>query len=149
MKTGGKVDELRDDMVTFEVLARSFSKSLISTHKNEPFNQDMHLKMLLSSRGFRLSKIKPGRRVSARYFFVRWIPPMAFWRRAHSCKGFFFSFLFFQDQPLFHCCKTNRGLILSRNSRTPKNDHPHISSLWYRVPTRTNIRTGNVWWWIS
>jgi hypothetical protein len=40
----------------------------------------------------------------------------------------FFSF-FFQDKPLFHCWKANRGLKWSRYSWSPINDPFHIYSL--------------------
>ncbi len=49
----------------------------------------MHLKIPLSSRGLKLSNCKPGCRVSALHFFVKQIPPMAFWHRAHSDKCYF------------------------------------------------------------
>jgi hypothetical protein len=38
---------------------------------NKSFSQEMHLKILLSSRGLKLSNSKPGCRVSARRFFVQ------------------------------------------------------------------------------
>ncbi len=57
--------------------------------KPEPFSQEMHLKIPLSSRGLRLSNSKPGCRVSALCLFVKEIPPMAFWHRAQSDKCFF------------------------------------------------------------
>ncbi len=49
----------------------------------------MHSKIPLLSRGLKLSNSKPGCRVSALHFFVKLIPPMAFWHWAHSDKCFF------------------------------------------------------------
>jgi hypothetical protein len=40
-----------------------------------------------------------------------------------------FSFLF-QNLPLFHCWKADRGLKLSRHLQTAENNHLHIYSLW-------------------
>ncbi len=102
-----------------------------SPSKNEPFSQEMHLKILLTSRGLKLSKSKPGCRVSALQFFVIFIPPMAFWLRAHSGECFF-SFLS-RDLHLFHCWKANWGLKSSSNSQTSNNCHIHIYSLWVMV----------------
>jgi hypothetical protein len=46
---------------------------------------------------------------------------------------FFFPLsLLFQGEPLFHCCKANRGLKLRKltcNSRSPEKDYLHIYSL--------------------
>ncbi len=53
----------------------------------------MHLKSQLLIWGSKLSNSKRGCRVSALDFFVKEIPQMAFWHRAHSDKCFF-SFLF-------------------------------------------------------
>jgi hypothetical protein len=39
--------------------------------ENKPFSQEMHLKILLLSRGLKLSNSKPGSRVSALHFFVK------------------------------------------------------------------------------
>jgi hypothetical protein len=46
-------------------------------NKNELFSQEMHLKIQLLSRGLKLSNSKPGCRVSALHFFVKYITPMA------------------------------------------------------------------------
>jgi hypothetical protein len=40
-------------------------------------------------RGLKLSNSKPGCRVTALHFFVKYILPMTFWHRAHSDKCFF------------------------------------------------------------
>jgi hypothetical protein len=40
-----------------------------SPPENDPFSQEMHLKILLLSRGLKLSNYKPGCRVSALHFF--------------------------------------------------------------------------------
>jgi hypothetical protein len=45
--------------------------------------------------------------------------PMAFWHRVHSDKCIIS--VLFQDEPLFHCLKANRGLELSRNLGTQEN----------------------------
>jgi hypothetical protein len=45
--------------------------------KNEPFTQERLLKIPLLSRGLKLSDSKPGVRVPALHFFVKWIPPIA------------------------------------------------------------------------
>jgi hypothetical protein len=39
--------------------------------KNEPFSQEIHLKIQLLSRGSKLSYSKPGCEVSALHFFVK------------------------------------------------------------------------------
>jgi hypothetical protein len=41
------------------------------TPKNEPFSQEMHLKIILSSRGLKLPNSKSGYGVSALHFFVK------------------------------------------------------------------------------
>ncbi len=43
----------------------------IITPKNEPFSQEMRLKIQLLSRGFKLADYKPGWRVSAVHIFVK------------------------------------------------------------------------------
>ncbi len=53
----------------------------------------MHLKIPFFSKGLRISNSKPGCKVSAPHYFVKWIPPMAFWNRAHSEKCFFQPFI--------------------------------------------------------
>ncbi len=45
----------------------------------------MHLKIPLSSQSLRLSKSKPGCRVSTLHIVVKYIPPMTIWHRAHKC----------------------------------------------------------------
>ncbi len=130
-----KVRELRADIGAIsQVLTPSFRKPRSSPPKNEPFSQEMHLKIPLLSRGLKSSSSKPVCRISAIHFFVKGKTPMGFWHRVHSDKCFF-SFLF-QDQPLFHYWKAIRGLKLSRNLRTPKSDHIHIYSLWNRFPRK-------------
>ncbi len=109
--------------------------------KNEPFSQEMHLKIPPSSQGLKLSNSKPEYRVSALHFFVKLLPPMASCHRAQWDECFF-SFLFL-DQPLFHCWKANQGLNLLGNLRTLEYDRLHIYRLWYqKVPTydsRTSV----------
>ncbi len=54
---------------------------------------------------------------------------MTFWHQTHSGECFFQ--LSIRGLTLFfHCWKSNRGLRLSGNIRTPENDHLHIYSLW-------------------
>jgi hypothetical protein len=60
------------------VLTPSFRKPRSTPPKNEPFSQEMHLKIPLLSWGWKLSNSKPGCRVSALDFFVKKITPMAF-----------------------------------------------------------------------
>ncbi len=100
---------------------------IITPKKNEPFSQEMHMKIPLLSRGLKLMSSKAGCKVSALHFSVKLIPQMAFWHRANS-DGCFFIFLS-QDEPVFHRWKANRGLKLSRILRTTENDHLHIYSL--------------------
>jgi hypothetical protein len=52
-------------------LDKLLQKTLITTtKKNEPFSQEMHLKITLSIRGLKLPNSKPGCIVSALHFFV-------------------------------------------------------------------------------
>jgi hypothetical protein len=89
----------------------SFARSSINQLCTKSCKVDF-LKTLLLSQGLKLSNSKPGCRVSALLFFVKYVPPMAFWHQAESDKCLF-SFLF-QDSHLFHFWKANRGLKLSR-----------------------------------
>ncbi len=57
-----------------------------------------------------------------------------------------FSSFLFHDEPLFYCSKANRGLKLSRYSRTPENDHVYIYSLWFFYGFEGNEETR--WWYI-
>ncbi len=84
----------------------------------------MHFEIPILSRGLKLSNSKPRCRVSALHIFVKYIPPMALWHWACWDKCFF---IFFLHQPPYHCWKSNRGLKLSRNLRTPETNHLHIS----------------------
>jgi hypothetical protein len=52
-----------------KVLTSSFIKPRSSPPKNEPFSQDMHLKIPILSRGLKLSNSKPGCKVSVLHFF--------------------------------------------------------------------------------
>jgi hypothetical protein len=49
---------------------------------------------------------------------------MTFWRRAQSDECFFL--LLIPGLTLVSVLEANQGLKLSRNSRTPENDHFHI-----------------------
>jgi hypothetical protein len=79
MKTNEKVGMFRGNIGAIrQVLTSSFRKPRSSPSKNELFSQEMHLKIPLLSRGLKLSNSKPGCRVSALHFFVKYTPPMAF-----------------------------------------------------------------------
>jgi hypothetical protein len=73
VKTGKTVGDLRGYIgVIRQFLAPSFRKLQSSPpKKNEPFSQEMHLKIPLPSQGLILSNSKPGCRVSALHFFVK------------------------------------------------------------------------------
>jgi hypothetical protein len=66
----------------------------------------MHLKIPLANRGLKLSKSKLGYRGSA-HPFVEYIPPIAFWHRAHP--DMCFSSLLFQNWPIY-CQKPRKPI---------------------------------------
>jgi hypothetical protein len=79
VETENKVGELRGDVVAIRsVLTPSVRGSDHHPPKNEPFSQEMHLKIPLLSRGLKMSNSKPGCIVSALHFFVKQIPSLAF-----------------------------------------------------------------------
>jgi hypothetical protein len=102
--------------------------------KNRPFSQDIHSKILLSSRGLKLSNSKRDSRVSAFHFLMRYMPPMASWHRAHSDHSCFS--VLSLDQPAFHSWKASRGLKLSLNLQTPDYNHLHIYGLCSEVTNK-------------
>jgi hypothetical protein len=57
--------------------------------KNKVFSEEINLKIPLLSRGLKLSILKPGGRVAALHFFLKYKPTMAFSHRAQSDKCFF------------------------------------------------------------
>jgi hypothetical protein len=71
--------EDRKKLVSYEAALVSLDRSLLflsknlyhHSSKNEPFSQEMHLKIPLSSLGLKLSNPKPGCEVSALHFFVK------------------------------------------------------------------------------
>ncbi len=66
------VSELRDDIgAVRKVLTPSFRKPDHRPEKNEPFNQEKHLKIPLLSKGLKLPNSKPDCRVSALHLFVK------------------------------------------------------------------------------
>jgi hypothetical protein len=67
-----KVGELRGDIGAIrKVLTPSFRIPRSTPSKNEPFSQEMHLKIPLLTWCLKLSNSKPGCRVSALHFFVK------------------------------------------------------------------------------
>ncbi len=66
-----KVELICDIGAIWRVLIPSFRKPQSSPPENEPFSQEMHLKIPLLSRGFKLSNSKPRCRVSALHLFVK------------------------------------------------------------------------------
>jgi hypothetical protein len=66
------IGELRCNFGAFrQALTPSLRKPCLSPSKNEPFRQEMRLKIPFSNRAFILPNSKPGCRVSALHFFVK------------------------------------------------------------------------------
>jgi hypothetical protein len=90
VKTEKKIGEFGGDIgAVWQVLTLSLRKPRSSLPKNQPFSQEMHLKIPLSSQGSEFSNSNPGCRILALYFFVKQITPMTFWHQAQSGKCFF------------------------------------------------------------
>jgi hypothetical protein len=72
MRRQKKAGELEASLVPLQYTGHdSFQKTPISIPpKDEPFNQEMHLKMPLLSLGLILSNLQPECRVSALHFFM-------------------------------------------------------------------------------
>jgi hypothetical protein len=138
LRTWTKDVKQKRNLTSYEATLVSFEYTPTPTKKKELFSREINLKIPLFIYrvwcGLTL-KSKPRCRVSALQFFVRLIPPMAFWHRAHSDKCFF-SFLF-HDQPLFYCWKVN----ISHNLQKPEKDHLHSHCLYLWLPNTSSYRT--------
>jgi hypothetical protein len=98
--------------------------------KNEPFSQEMHLKIPLLRRGSNFSNSKPGCSLSSSLLceidttngFLTW----------SSFRWVLFQLLILGLTPV-SLLKAKRGLKSSRNFWTPENKHLHIYSLWSQL----------------
>jgi hypothetical protein len=67
-----KVDELRGEIGAIRQVLTHYQKTtIIIPQKNEPFSQEMHLKMPPLSLDLKLANPKPVYRVSALHLFVK------------------------------------------------------------------------------
>ncbi len=126
-KEGKEVGELRGDIGAItSVLAPFFRKPRSSHPKNEPFSQEMRLKIPLSSRGLNLPNSQV---VESQLFTFLWnrYHPMAFWRWANSDKCFS-SASYSRFSTPFNTGKRIMGLKSPRNLRTLYNGHLSIMS---------------------
>jgi hypothetical protein len=88
----------------------------------------MRLRLPLLSGALKLSKSKPGCKVSALHLFVKWIPLMAFWHRAHS-ETCFFQLLIPGLTPISHQENELWFEFVTHLAHTGKQPFSHLSSV--------------------
>jgi hypothetical protein len=122
--------------LTFEILGfllfihldSFFRKPRPSPPNNEPFIQEMHLKMPVLSRGLKLSNSKPGCRVSALHFLGE-IDTTNDFLTSSSIRWAFFSASYFRINPCFTAEKRIGVWIVTHLADTGKLSSSNIYSL--------------------
>ncbi len=110
-------------------------QKLLSTPKNKPFIQEMHLKTPLLSRGLKLFSSKPGCRVSDLHILLNKFHQWPYDIELNQMSDFLASYS--RINPCSISGKRFVGLKPSRNSLTTENDHLHIYSLCTKVIIRS------------
>jgi hypothetical protein len=136
------VGELRVDIgVVRYFLTRSSRKPRSSPSKDEPFSQEMPLKVQFSNRGLKISDSKPGCRSSLSSSLLceidttnRFLTLSSFSRQAFSC--------FLSQDPRFTPGKRFGVRNRHANCGHRRTTHLHIYGLWWGL-------MANLWWRVS